>query len=463
MTTEESATSFEFPDELFFVDTTGKSLDSALPTLDSNSGKSESVWHDEDDDKAKISLMHSTKLRKLRVDEEDKVVSAQDYVAKLRKYRSEKALKSLKWAETARVNTCDEDGQESYVPSPLDRAVNTAAVSDVLLPDFLAINRKLTFKVPSSSTNFLESLEFHPRINNLVHTSGMDKALHLFKIDGTFSDKIFSTKFQDMPVASSRFSADGSEVLAVGRRPFFYNLDLESQKVVRISGVKGRYETEWSGTCYSPCGKYLFLCGADGNIVVLSAKNKQWLTNLKMNEKVKSLCVSTDSRYLFSIGAASSVYIWDLVSFKCLKRFTDNGGISGQTISVSSDMSLLACGSVSGILNVYDLQVILNDNGFTRQPSVLRSYGNLVNPLSGVGFHPSSQLLNFFSREKRNAVRFAHFPSGRVFSNWPTEQSPLGRVVASSYNSRGDSVAFANKDGIVQVYNLKHFSQSFSD
>lgn len=467
MSIEDGPTSLEFPEDLFFIDTAGKNSEAFINDSEPGFTKNESVWYDEDDEQAKVSLVHDTKLRKLRVDEEEKVVSAKDYASRLRKYHSEKFLNTLKWAETARVNADasveDLYGQESYEPSSLDRAVDSSAVSDVLLPDFLAINRKTSFKVPSNSTNFLESLEFHPRINNLVHASGMDKSLHLFKIDGTFSNKVFSAKFQDMPVVSSRFSADGSEIIALGRRPFFYNFDLESQKVIRSNGVKGRHETEWSGPCYSACGKYLFLCGADGNIVVLSAKNKQWLTNLKMNEGVKALCASIDSRYLFSIGSASGVYIWDLISFKCVKRFTDDGGLSGLSIAVSSDMSLLACGSISGIVNVYDLQAILSASSFTLAPTALRSYGNLVNPLSGITFHPSSQLLCFFSREKRNAVRFVHFPSGRVYSNWPTEQSPLGRIVASGYNSRGDSVAFANRNGAVQIYNLKHFSQALSD
>ena len=177
-----------------------------------------------------------------------------------------------------------------------------------------------------------------------------------------------------------------------------------------------------------------------------------------MNENVEALCCSNDSKYLFSVGQTNTVYIWDLITLRCIKRFTDDGGTLGTSISISGDSSLLACGSASGIVNVYDLSNLLNSD--INQPIPLKSYSNIVSPISGAIFHPSSQLLTFYSREKRNALRVAHYPSGKIYTNWPTERSPLGRVVSASFNSDGSTIAFGNKDGVVQIYNLKHFSKA---
>ena len=61
-------------------------------------------------------------------------------------------------------------------------------------------------------------------------------------------------------------------------------------------------------------------------------------------------------------------------------------------------LHFLACGSSSGIVNVYDLDNVLNTESV--QPIPLKSYSNIVTPITGTSFHPSSQLLTFYSRDK---------------------------------------------------------------
>ena len=423
----------------------------------------ESVWHDEDDDRISTSIVNQPRLLKLRETPQESSLKGAEYVNRLRKVRSN-LVRAPKWAEEAKKLAEQEDsndlafGLESYPVGNLDVTLTRSTVSDVLLPDYLSISKISAIKVPGATPNCLDTVEYHPHSRSILMTSGMDKNLHLFKTEGTTNDRIFSAKFKDMPISASHFNADGTEILSVGRRPFFYCTDISTEKITRINGFKGRQEREWTSFFTSKCGKYFFFCGQNGYIVVACAKTKQWISNLKMNENVKSICCSNDSKYLFSVGQTNTVYIWDLVTLRCIKRFTDDGGTLGTSISISGDSSLLACGSSSGIVNIYDLSNVLNSE--SSQPIPLKSYSNIVSPISGSVFHPSSQLLTFYSREKRNSLRVAHYPSGKIYTNWPTERSPLGRVASMSFNSDGSTVAFGSKDGVVQIYNLKHFSKS---
>lgn len=409
------------------------------------------------------SIVCQPRLLKLRETPEESFLKGAEYSSRLRKVRST-ILRAPKWAEEAKKLADQEDrndlefGLESYPVGSLDVAMSRSTVSDVLLPDYLSISKISAIKVPAASPNCLDTVEYHPQARSILMTSGMDKNLHLFKTEGSSSDRIFSAKFKDMSISESHFNADGTEIISVGRRPFFYCTDITTEKVVRINGFKGRQEREWSSFCVSKCGKYIFFCGQNGYIIVTCAKTKQWISNLKMNENVKAICSSNDSKYLFSVGQTNTIYIWDLITLRCVKKFTDDGGTLGTSISISGDSSLLACGSSSGIVNVYSLDSILNSELY--QPNPLRSYSNIVTPISGTVFHPSSQLLTFYSKDKRNALRVAHYPSGKIYTNWPTERSPLGRIASLSFNHDGSNVAFGNKDGVVQIYNLKHFSAS---
>ncbi len=401
-------------------------------------------------------------LRKLRQDVDESVLSESEYTSRLKKLRTG-IVKAPKWAQAAKQQSTEDaaDGFESYQPGSLDRALmtndTTSTNSEMLLPDVLNISKTQQIRVPGATSNCLESVKFHPKNPSVLLTSGLDKTVHLFSLQSAAHDCLYSARFTDMPVASSCFSAAGDEVIAVGRRPFFYTLDVVKEQVNRIAGVKGRSERQWTKVCCSPCGKFVFLAGEEGCIVVLSAKTKQWIANLKMNEPVNALTTSADGKYLLSSGQGSVVYIWDLATLKCIRRFTDNGGTMSTALGVSSDSSLLSVGSYSGIVNVYDFQSILSAN-VSSNYTPLKCYENLLTPVSGTVFHPSSQLLSIYSQEKRNALRMIHYPSGRIYTNWPTERSPLGRVVDVAFNCTGSTAAFGGKDGVVQIYNLKHFS-----
>lgn len=102
----------------------------------------------------------------------------------------------------------------------------------------------------------IQAVQFHPN-GQLMLTASMDKRLRLFQVDGVHNPKVQSVYFADMPLFNARFSVGGDEVVCVGRRPFFYTLDLRSGTTTKVPGIQGapcrrgcpraRLHSSWAG------------------------------------------------------------------------------------------------------------------------------------------------------------------------------------------------------------------------
>lgn len=130
------------------------------------------------------------------------------------------------------------------------------------------------------------------------------------QIDGKANEKIQSVFFDRMPIHTAHFSADGSTIFASGRRKFFYAYDIEKGKVDQIPWVQGFEGTSLEKFEVSPCGKYLIFLAPNGHMVLVSAKTRQFLGNLKMNGSVNSLAFTSDGQFMFSFGGNSLFYLF---------------------------------------------------------------------------------------------------------------------------------------------------------
>ncbi len=62
---------------------------------------------------------------------------------------------------------------------------------------------------------------------------------------------------------------------------------------------------------------------------------------------------SSSVRLFLSSPAEGVVYVWDMTSRLCVHTFVDEGCIVGTGVAVSPDSLYLACGSQSGVINLY--------------------------------------------------------------------------------------------------------------
>lgn len=101
-----------------------------------------------------------------------------------------------------------------------------------------------------------------------------------------------------------------------------------------------------------------------------------------MNGDVHSMTFNPDGTKLYSHGGkfkwlvlrkcyqlifivfleSGEVYVWDMKSRRCVHKFVDDGCITGTAIAISSTQQYLACGSNSGVVNIYDTSKLENNS-----------------------------------------------------------------------------------------------------
>ena len=92
--------------------------------------------------------------------------------------------------------------------------------------------------------------------------------MRFFKIDGEKNEKQLSVRLNDMSIQNAVFrkNSSGSEVLACGRKPFFYSYDTVSGNVAKIPGPAGRGVKSLEHLAVSPEGSLLAFRGASGYV-----------------------------------------------------------------------------------------------------------------------------------------------------------------------------------------------------
>lgn len=79
----------------------------------------------------------------------------------------------------------------------------------------------------------------------------------------------------------------------------------------------------------------------------------------------------------FFLKGEGKVYVWEMSSRTCVHCFSDEGCIHGTSIAVSPDMRYLACGSDSGVVNLYAGDLCLS--GSSGSGSCLKPIKALMN------------------------------------------------------------------------------------
>lgn len=121
-----------------------------------------------------------------------------------------------------------------------------------------------------------------------------------------------------------------------------------------------------------------------------------------MSGDVYDVAFTSDSRYMLSTGSKSccgcsisymrialpavvhvgqgKVYVWDMSVRECVNCFVDEGCIRGTTIAVSPNSEYVACGSNSGVVNLYTGAQCLNSS----QSSTPKPIKPIMNLTTGI-------------------------------------------------------------------------------
>lgn len=467
----------------------------------------DAAWHDADDDNLRVDIATSSRLRKLRKSEKEQVISGTEYTQRLRDQFSKigggsgaawATLPSDQPLSSSTTTESDDENDDTNLLSERkkgDSSVSKPADSDVseaiaavekltrsnqslggrdtlasggglnssnskLAPGMIRVTRMKDANAAEPAKAVIESVEFHPN-GQLLMTASLDKTLRFFQIDGTRNPKIQSVHLSDLPIFRAAFASEGTQVIATGRRKYYYSLDLGSGQVLRVPGIQGRSDKSLESFAVSRDGAQLAFMMKDGYISMVNSSTKKWLFDLKMNGQAREGAYSADGQYFYSNSDEGQVYLWDLRTRRCLSQVTDEGTIHATGFALSPDEKYYATGSDTGVVNVYRGRggdFVTDSTSLPSSP--LKSLMHLTTPVDCLTFNHDSQLMLMTSRKEKDSARLVHLPSLTVFNNWPTVKTPLHYVTSTAFSPQSGYMAMGNDRGVVLLYRLNHFTHT---
>ncbi|XP_073700722.1 U3 small nucleolar RNA-associated protein 18 homolog [Garra rufa] len=417
------------------------------------------VWEDEDDEQCEeIDMTHRFRRDLKKSDAENKMTKRG--LQRRLKEQFEKAMGGTpSWAEVTtrkrQKNGEHESEDEDESQDLLRRTGNFVGSSESLPKGTIKIKKCLNANNESPGGDQLTSVQFHPSAQ-IVMTAGLDHSLSLFQVDGKSNPKIQTIHLENFPVNKASFSADGEQIVATGlRNKLFYIYDMMEGKVVPVCSVRGLNEQKVSDFQVSPDGKYLLLSGYSGYLHLMTTKTREVIRSMKMNGNVCSTAFTTDSSKIFANSEDGEVFIWDVQSSKCLKKFADDGCVHGTSLALSRDGQYVACGSQSGVVNIYSQ----NDCLHKQEPRPLKAIMNLVTAATSLCFNSTSEILAIGSKAENEANRLVHLPSLTVFSNFPQfQKKTIYKTRCLDFSPRSGFYSVANNKGKALLFRLLHYT-----
>ncbi|XP_006635381.1 U3 small nucleolar RNA-associated protein 18 homolog [Lepisosteus oculatus] len=366
---------------------------------------------------------------------------------------AEKGVKKKNRRKGQKGDSDDDDDDEE--DSLLKKTGNFVAASESLPKGIIQMKNCLNANNDRPSDTKLTTVQFHPSAQ-VVMTAGMDQSVSLFQVDGKTNPKIQSIFLERFPVHKARFSADGEQVIATGtRNRLFYVYDMIEGKIIPVHGVRALNESQVKEFEVSPDGSFLLLSGTSGYLHLLTLKTKELVRSMKINGKVTGATFSSDGSKIYACSDEGEVYIWDVKSSKWMNRFTDEGCLKGTSIAVSRNGQYLACGSNSGVVNIYSHDACLQES----TPKPLKAIMNLVTSASSLLFNPTTEILAMASNVVDEAVKLVHIPSFSVFSNFPVfRRKTIFLPQCMDFSPRSGFFSVANNKGKALLYRLKHYT-----
>ena len=482
----------EQDDNLFFIDEgpgtqhndeTMKDSDTSLSEEEENFSE-ENAWEDPDDENISVSLLGSSKLKKMRKSENDTIINGKSYINRLRS-QFNKIYPTPTWAHTWEQIEGTGNGSESDMEENERKQMSHNDTNSVLrlletapqVPKYqrtsllpsnkISISRLRNANQAKLSKAAIQSLSFH-HSHPLLLTGGFDRTLRIYHIDGKVNNAVTSLHLRNSPISTCGFSplqdkANKNLVFAAGRRRYMNKWNLESGEVEKISRMYGHEQFQRSMESFkiSPKGTLIGLVGSSGWCNLLSGSTGQWVKGFKVEGTIIDFDFTVDEKVIVIINTAGEVWEFALASSdnsslqtNIRRRWQDNSGVGITKIKIGGpDSRWLAVGTNNGIVNIYDRTSFIDGVN----PVPLKTIENLLTSISSLCFSPDGQILCIASRAKRDALRLVHLPSCSVFSNWPTSGTPLGRVTAVGFSPNNQMLAIGNVAGVVTLWRLNHY------
>ncbi|KAK0387594.1 hypothetical protein NLU13_3840 [Sarocladium strictum] len=481
--------------ELFMFDTgaSGDASKAQKPEKNTTPGELP-AWQDSDDDRVTVKLMkRHGKVRQIREVNDDELVHGKEYIRRLRDYylrlnprpawskqsdeRPTKRSKKTADGDTSDSSDLDSDAELSSLPmNQFLRDINKLAgrnanASRPLQPG--AIDIQKTRDIPDRHLREVTSLSFHPKYPVLLSASPASKMwLHHIAPEANPQPNpaLTSVQAKRVDVRRAQFLyPDGDQIFFAGRRKYFHHWDLPSGTVQKTAGIQGRKEDHKSMERFrlSPCGSYMAIQGSSkkggGIVSIISAASTQWVAEARLSAKggVRDFQWWRNGEGMTILGQDGMVGEYSLADRRFLATWMDEGGVNSLVLALGGrggpdafgEDAWVAIGSNSGMCTLYNRSFLLEDP-VKERPEPTRTFENIITPVTVITFSPDGQLLAYGSLEK-DTLKLVHVASQTVYRNWPTAQTPLGRVTAVAFGKDSDMLAVGNDRGKIRLWEIR--------
>lgn len=404
----------------------------------------ENVWDDEEDASISVNLTKKAKLIGLKDNAAEERIDGKGLLKRLRT-KHETLYSKPTWALSARRSEDLENSAPFHLQS-LESSSN-------LTSDIIDLKRLPDIRIHPHSRSPIVATAFVPKLPILMLVNRVP-SIQFVSIDHKENPTIRTVDMEKLAITKAKISPDGEYLVAIGKTRFIYVYHLLNDRVDKVNCIPDRSEKEWSEIVFSPSNSFLAALGTDGFIAIISLKTKRPLGQLKMNCEAKAACISSDGKFLVTAGTDHFIYIWDTENLKCVRKTAYSDGTTVTTLCLSPQDLYLTVGNTMGIVTIYKFQDLLCQD---QHVVPLKSLMNLTTAITSLQWHPSSEMLAFASDAANNGLRLVHFPSLRVFSNFPDSRMPLGQVKSVEFGADGDLLAVGCGDGKVRMFAIKHF------
>lgn len=275
----------------------------------------------------------------------------------------------------------------------------------------------------------ISSVDFHPLLSPILLTSSSSsRTLSLFRLQGTVHPHLHSFHIPDLPITKAAFEpSSGKTIFLGGQRPFFYSVDLGSQKCVRSSprglmgiGMGGDADfglasrgASFETFEFAPDGKMVAVAGRNGHVHLLEWRgvSSQVVASVKANSTVKALAWRRGGAELLTVGEDAEVVVWSVAERRCVGRWKDDGGFGTCAMATDRWDKWTVVGSRTGVVNLYDDARWQGSEAEGGERKAKRAVENLVTGISTMRFNPDAQILALASRAKKDALKLVRLSS----------------------------------------------------
>uniref|UniRef100_A0AAF5RTZ3 U3 small nucleolar RNA-associated protein 18 homolog n=1 Tax=Wuchereria bancrofti TaxID=6293 RepID=A0AAF5RTZ3_WUCBA len=302
----------------------------------------------------------------------------------------------------------------------------------------------------------MRALQFHPT-RKVLMCAGENGLLSLFEVGLPETEEAFlqSIHFKALPITSASFTADGSKIIVGSKKKkSLFCYDLMDAKVMQMRTPYEMTKMHMGRFSLSSDGKYIAVL-AYNEVHILTSVSSEYIGVLTTSAKIASVqFFPNDSSTIFTLGENGQVLIWNIRKLKEQQAFYDEGSVKGTVIRISENGQYIACGSNTGIVNLYDSADVLKNS----LPRPVKALDNLTTSIDCMAFNSDSQILSVSSSVKNNSIRLMHVGSRTVYTNFPPRAVSLGKVTVTDFSPKSAYMGVGDDRGFLSLFRLSHFT-----